>query len=201
MDNLLAKLYQSLDIAVFSKDSGGFKLCSLSPDWLLSLVPEEELNNTCNLEELFPFLDCYLPSFEYHWESQNTEPLVSDVWVETAHSGDEIPLEATAIYMEGTAFILLQNLGEKYEENVEMLQKARDNLLTKEVLEAEVEKRTQEIKQREEEIAHRLSSITAYRDVETGNHVRRIGYYAAVMAKALDWDKAKIDDIRIRHLS
>jgi len=153
MENLPVKLYQALDIAVFSKENYGFKLRSLPPEWLSQLVSKEDLKKVCNLDEHFPFLDCCLPSFEYHWESQNTEPLLSDTWIETTDAGYEIPLEASAIYVEGTAFILLQNLGEKYEKNVEMLQKARDNLLTKEMLEAEVAKRTKEIKQREEELA------------------------------------------------
>lgn len=138
MDHLLAKLYHSLDIAVFSKGSAGFKLQTRAPAWLVNLFPKQDFESVCDLGALFPFLECYLPIFEYHWDNQNTELLLSDVWVETTAMADEIPLEAKAVCMEGTAFLLLQHLGEKYEAEVKMLQKARDNLLIKESLEAKL---------------------------------------------------------------
>jgi len=73
----------------------------------------------------------------------------------------------------------------------------RNSLLAKEGLEAEVRRRTLQIKQHEEEIAIKLVSLTSFRDEETGAHVRRIGLYAAAMAKALNWTQEAIDDIRI----
>ena len=77
------------------------------------------------------------------------------------------------------------------------LQQVRDGLLTQEKLENEIQKRTLKIKQREEEIAIKLVSLTSYRDEETGAHIRRIGLYAAAMAKALGWSTQQIDDIRM----
>ena len=116
---------------VFSQELEGFRLRSLPPTWLVSLTPEKEINSSYNLEEIFPFLESYLPSFEYHWKTKNMDLMVSDTWVETSDLGDEIPLEASATCIEETAFILLQNLGDKYEKQVELLQKIRNNLLAK----------------------------------------------------------------------
>jgi HD-GYP domain-containing protein (c-di-GMP phosphodiesterase class II) len=197
-NNILAKLYQPLDIAIFSKEGyGSFKLRSQAPVWLNDLIAENKLRSACYLDELFPFIECFLPDFERHWEDKKGKPLTSEVWLESSNNGDEIPLEACAIWFEGSAFLLIKHLGKKYSENVSLLQKARDNALLKEHLESEVIKRTEDIKMREEEIAMRLSNMTCFRDSQTGEHVRRMGHYAAIMGKALGWSHQKIEDIRI----
>ena len=198
MNNLLAKLYLPLDIAVFSKEGyGNFKLRSQAPEWLSDLVPEKQLRTACYLDEIFPFSECFLPDFEQHWKEHKATPLNSDIWVEHNSEGKEIPLEASATWLEGSAFILIKNLGKKYRENVRLLQKARDYALAKERLEDEVIQRTKDIKQREEEIAIRLSNMTCYRDSQTGEHNRRMGHYAAIIAEAIGWKKEQVEDIRI----
>ncbi len=64
-------------------------------------------------------------------------------------------------------------------------------------LEQEVRARTAEIRQREEEIALRLVWASEYRDDDTGEHIRRIGLYAAEMARNLGWSASAVDDIRV----
>lgn len=64
-------------------------------------------------------------------------------------------------------------------------------------LEATVIQRTQEVREREEEIIFRLLSATGCRDDETGAHVRRIGLYSAEMARALGWKPEQVEQIRI----
>lgn len=56
------------------------------------------------------------------------------------------------------------------------------------VLAARVREQTVEIRASREEIAFRLISASEHRDNETGAHVRRIGLYAAEMARRLGWD-------------
>ncbi len=198
INNILAKLYQPLEMAIFSKEGyGRFKLRSQAPAWLSDLIAKNKLRTACYLDEHFPFIECFLPDFENHWENEKSKPLTSEIWLETSSNGTEIPLEAYAIWFEGSAFFLIKNLGRKYTENVNLLQKARDNALLKEHLESEVIKRTLDIKAREEEIAMRLSSMTSFRDSQTGEHVRRMGHYAAIMGKALGWSHQQIEDIRI----
>lgn len=80
------------------------------------------------------------------------------------------------------------------------LERRRLNLLSQEyehTLEATVELRTREVREREEEIIFRLLSATGYRDDETGAHVRRIGLYAAAMARALAWPPVEVAQIRL----
>lgn len=64
-------------------------------------------------------------------------------------------------------------------------------------LELQVEKRTKEVRDREEEIILRLISATGYRDDETGAHVKRIGLYAAEMAIAFGWSRLQIEELRL----
>jgi putative two-component system response regulator len=55
---------------------------------------------------------------------------------------------------------------------------------------------TQEIRESREEIALRLIAASEHRDNETGMHVRRIGLYAAELARLLGWDEEGVDLIR-----
>ncbi|MFH0960139.1 MAG: HD domain-containing phosphohydrolase [Pseudomonadota bacterium] len=64
-------------------------------------------------------------------------------------------------------------------------------------LKMEVEERTRDVHDREEEIIFRLIAATRYRDDETGAHVKRIGLYAAEMARGLGWSDSAINDIRL----
>jgi len=59
-----------------------------------------------------------------------------------------------------------------------------------------VREQTVEIRNSREEIALRLISASEHRDNETGMHVRRIGLYAAEMARLLGWDQLGVDTIQ-----
>jgi putative two-component system response regulator len=59
-----------------------------------------------------------------------------------------------------------------------------------------VREQTVEIRDSREEIALRLIAASEHRDNETGMHVRRIGLYAAEMARLLGWDEQRVDTIQ-----
>ena len=80
------------------------------------------------------------------------------------------------------------------------LERRRLELRSKEYerqLEQEVRDRTAVIRNREEEIALRLVWASEYRDDTTGEHIRRIGMFSAILAEALGYSKSFVDDIRI----
>jgi putative two-component system response regulator len=64
-----------------------------------------------------------------------------------------------------------------------------------ELLATRVRQQTLEIRSSREEIAYRLISASEHRDNETGAHVRRIGLYAAEMARLLGWHEDEIECI------
>ena len=64
-------------------------------------------------------------------------------------------------------------------------------------LEREVRERTAEIRATQEQVILRLVTASGYRDEETGEHIRRMGEYAAVLARATGWNENAVDQIRL----
>ena len=63
-------------------------------------------------------------------------------------------------------------------------------------LEEEVRARTKELRKSYLDTIERLTIIAEYKDEETANHIRRVGFYCALIAKALGWPEDRIDIIR-----
>lgn len=199
MSQILSKVFQSMNIAVFDRiDDQNFQLLNHSPIWLNQFFGRDiNAGETIQFAGIFPFLDCFLSEAGEVWESEVNTPHRSGPWVDFTPDGEEIPLEAIALFQDNKPLLIVQDLGEEYYNEVVRLQGYRDTALDQEVLKQEIEKKTQQIRIREEEIAMKLLSAAGHRDHETAAHVRRIGLYAEVMAKALNWDDAATADIRI----
>ncbi len=199
MSQVLSTIFQSMNIAVFERqDSHLFKLLTKPPVWLGQFCEMElTVAETIKLEGMFPFLDCFLEEAEEFWETQVSSAHRSGPWVDFTPHGEEIPLEAIAIWQDEKELLVIQDLGEEYYNEVVRLQGYRDGALSQESLQQEIVNQTKQIRIREEEIAMKLLSAAGHRDHETASHVRRIGLYAEVMAKALGWDEASTADIRI----
>lgn len=68
---------------------------------------------------------------------------------------------------------------------------------TQERLREQVRKQTEKLRTSREELAMRLMTASHYRDIETGEHIRRTGIFAAALARELGWDQDRIDDLRV----
>jgi putative two-component system response regulator len=66
-----------------------------------------------------------------------------------------------------------------------------------EELERRVLEQTQIIRNAHEETIHRLVTASAYRDEETGAHIRRTGLFSEALARAAGWSKADCERIRM----
>jgi putative two-component system response regulator len=64
-------------------------------------------------------------------------------------------------------------------------------------LERDVRARTAEIRDTQEQIIMRLVTASGFRDEETGEHIRRLGEFAAVLARASGWDGSATEEIRL----
>lgn len=198
VSTILPALYRSLNMVIFVRQSDGvFQAVSELPDWIQLWLKLCRKPTGYALTDAFHYLAYFIPDAEFHWQQSKEQPLKSGAWIEIDELRQELALEAGAVWVEGKEVLFIQRLGEEYYQEVQRLQHMRNGLLVREELEAEVSRRTLQIKQREEEIALKLVSLTSFRDEETGAHVRRIGLYAAAMAKALHWSQEMIDDIRI----
>lgn len=197
MSGFLSMVYASLNKVVLTRqDNGLFQPQSALPDWFIYLTGSSAAGEY-DLVGNFTYLTAFIYDAEAHWDEMKVNPLRSDTWIETDNLGREVSLEATVLVVEQQQVMVIERLGEKFDHEVVMLQRIRDGLLTREMLESEVSLRTRQIRHREEEIALKLISLTSYRDEETGAHVRRIGLYAAAVARALGWEASAVDDIRI----
>lgn len=81
-----------------------------------------------------------------------------------------------------------------------VLERRRVTLLMREYehdLEQKVRERTAQVRRREEQIVLRLVSASGYRDDETGEHIRRIGLYAAAIARELGWEPQAVADMQL----
>jgi HD-GYP domain-containing protein (c-di-GMP phosphodiesterase class II) len=195
---LLSKIHNLLDQVVFvCRKDGCFSAESVIPDWLIYHTGKHLVRGAYDLTESFPYLGCFIEEAREHWLKCEMNPLVSDIWIETDAAGREVAFQAQVMSVDEKQVLLLTRLGSSYQEQSEMLQHIRESMLTRELLEAELRTRTQQIRQREEDIALKLISLTSYRDEETGSHVRRIGLYAAKVAEALGWGFSEINDIRV----
>ena len=82
--------------------------------------------------------------------------------------------------------------------NLAALTEARNKLTDKAAwLRAEIEKATCELRDREEEIIHRLTLAAGYREPETAKHTLRVGLYAEAIARAYGLNSTFCDDIRL----
>lgn len=192
-------LCNALNMVVLEQQAdGGFRLVGAPPVEFEALCPAVlAIGQTLYPQRDFPFLENFLADAQRAWDSA-ASPLRSGPWVETDAQGREHALEAIAVLWSGRRLLVIELLGERYEEHREFLQMGRENALVRSYLQEQVHLRTAEIRAREEEIALRLVWAAESRDDgETGAHIRRIGLYSEVLAGAIGWDRPSVDDIRI----
>lgn len=192
---LLARTFQGFNQWVLREVSECcFEPLSPRPEALSSLFKLED--EYLYISEQWPFLSHFLHDAKAHWVEQHAQPLTSGIWLEDCQ-GKEIALEASALVVDGESLLIIHEIEKRYGETAQRLQSARDHLLVEEELEREVARRTRQIIAREEQISLCLLAAAGCRDEETGAHIRRIGLYSAVMAKALGWSADQIDYIRM----
>ncbi len=93
------------------------------------------------LADTMPFLDDFLTDAEQFWASSTEGSIESGAWIGKGMSGRDIALEASALWLAGKRILFLRNPQEQYDEQVELLQKARNGLLEHDRLLREVQKK------------------------------------------------------------
>ena len=137
----LGEVLAAMHAAVLERMSTGrFRGLSALPDWLAALCggPADVLTPG----ESMPFLENFLIDAELLWQRGATGRLRSGVWSEATSDDGELFLEAIAIQARGdSSYLIIQRLGEAFEERRELLQKARETTLRYSGLRREVEKK------------------------------------------------------------
>jgi putative two-component system response regulator len=81
-------------------------------------------------------------------------------------------------------------------DDIEVLLRIRNLLETRfrsVLLEARVRERTQDLEQAQLETLQRLALAAEYRDDDTGQHTRRVGTTAGLLAKSMGWPAAQVE--------
>ena len=139
----LADVVKALDLAVFRREAvGALRLVGPAPKWMESVWPSVARSGLMDsVLEVSPYLDNFLIDAEAHWKSGKREHAHSGPWVETTPDGRECSLEATAMNVDGVATLVVDDLGETFEQRRAILQTARENMLAYEKLNTEVQRK------------------------------------------------------------
>ncbi|MGH9700653.1 MAG: hybrid sensor histidine kinase/response regulator, partial [Candidatus Acidiferrales bacterium] len=144
----IGSIYESFlanqGLALFEyRGAGAFRAVGRRPRWCDDLWGRKARNGkAAALAKSSPFLENFLCEAEPFWQSPTAAgTLNSGTWVERTKSGSEVPLEASALFLDGNPILLLRNLSATFAAQQELFQTAREALLHHERLEREIQKK------------------------------------------------------------
>jgi serine/threonine protein kinase len=129
--SITTDLLAALNIVAMERlGDGSFSLVSTTPDWFKQFCEQTATSQeVLNIEESFPFLGSFLIDAERFWSENSPGRLKSGPWTEVDPLNNECHLEASALCLSGRMFLLIELLGNDYEEKQLLLQKLRENSL------------------------------------------------------------------------
>ncbi len=142
LDSPASAALEALGFALFVRDeSGSLRLAGEPPAWLRTLWSGRAARGAeLPISEASPFLENFLIDAEACW-SAGEGRVRSGPWVEQDAAGAEAQLEATALTAGGGPLLLVERLGEVFEAKKQVLQKARENVIAFQRLNAEMQKK------------------------------------------------------------
>jgi signal transduction histidine kinase/DNA-binding response OmpR family regulator len=121
---------------------GAFRLIGSWPSWCQAMWGDAAANQgNIRLGDVSPFLENFLFDAEQFWNSKSPGSVNSGNWTERDSGGREVPLEASAYFLDGTRLLIVRNLSETFDQQQELFQTARDSLLVYEKLLREIQKK------------------------------------------------------------
>lgn len=122
-------ILKRLEIAVLEPITRSTLKILHSPGWLQSMLPGQQTTELA-VDDIFPVLSGFLELAKGSADKR----LLSDIWVQLTPDGCDVALRATVLSAP-RPIILLERLGEEYEERRLSAQRARDRGLENEILE------------------------------------------------------------------
>ncbi len=166
-DPLLVKLLETLNLAVLEHiEDRSFKLLSAKLDWLPYLFPDFTIDNSVSHSDELDYLGNFITDAISFWQTGDTAKLDSGIWSEVVSSGETYWFEASALNLDTRRILILKTHGCEFASAQLREQAAKDNLLAFEdlfrtekdlerysnLLEAEVNKRTADLRKRVREL-------------------------------------------------
>jgi putative nucleotidyltransferase with HDIG domain len=210
----LKKTLSLLNTVIIEKQpDGSFDVLGNPPEWFqkLSHLSVAEKNKF-----VFPDETSFLGSFAIDASSfcdqkKAGQILWSGPWEEKLETGENITLEAGALYLDNSEILLIRALFENGSTYKEILQNAREELiafekltlLEKEMerysdyLEQEVQNRTLQVRKTLSGVIEAIAVITEMRDPYTAGHQQRVAKLACAIAREMGLSEDKIEGLRI----
>jgi signal transduction histidine kinase/CheY-like chemotaxis protein/HPt (histidine-containing phosphotransfer) domain-containing protein len=121
---------------------GDFRLIGEWPDWCANIWGAQSSGDQLiGLAGKSPFLENFLVDAEEFWRASSPGAVNSGNWIERGADGREIALEASARSLDGKRILLIQNLSDKFGQQQQWFQTARNSLLEHEKLLKEIQKK------------------------------------------------------------
>jgi signal transduction histidine kinase/CheY-like chemotaxis protein len=123
-------------------DEGNFRLVGGWPSWCVDIWGAQPAGERIiRLGDKSPFLENFLFEAAEFWNSKPSGALSSGNWIERGVSAKDIPLQASAYWLEGKTILIVRNLSDTFAQQQAWFQTARDSLLEHEKLLKEIQKK------------------------------------------------------------
>ncbi|MEB2338177.1 MAG: sigma 54-interacting transcriptional regulator [Nitrospirales bacterium] len=130
LDDLFTDLVRAFEIAVFEHRSGAdFHLLGHPPAWLSQLFPTTAQDGILSVDGRAPVLQNFLADAAQAWQDPTAGLIRSGFWAEASETGDSWQVEAMAVRCANRRILLLQRCAATYDQQVTLLQAARDRVL------------------------------------------------------------------------
>ncbi|MGC1256462.1 MAG: HAMP domain-containing sensor histidine kinase, partial [Candidatus Acidiferrales bacterium] len=121
---------------------GNFRLIGGWPPWCADIWGAQPTGERIvRLGDNSLFLDNFLFEAAEFWNATPSAALNSGNWLERGASAKDIPLEASAYWLEGKQILIVRNLSDTFGQQQAWFQTARDSLLEHEKLLKEIQKK------------------------------------------------------------
>lgn len=131
--NILPDVMVALDTVVLEYQNEGcaIALGSLPPWYLMfaNMLGAEDPKASLPIAQGFPYLEFFLTDAEPYWDAGGGEPLSSGIWYETCQDVGECHFEARAMLVNGRRILMIEKMGERFEEQRQLIQIARESHL------------------------------------------------------------------------
>ncbi len=121
------ELFKALDlVALVCREDARFTLQGDPPAWFKKLCPDIHPGSLPEPpEERFPFLSNFLVDAREFWHQGKDGRIRSGAWIQVTPDGDEMALEASAVLLKGSRFLLIESCQYAYSEKQALIQTGR----------------------------------------------------------------------------
>ena len=196
-DPTASAVLHALGFAVLTRgDDGALRVSGAPPGWLARLWPAlRDAGGELPVAES-PFLENFLVDAAECWRGAAGGRADSGPWVEREAAGAEVPLQASALTVEGRAILLLERLGEEFEARKAVLQRARETVIAFQKLDAEIQKKEILVHCLAEDLSAALGNvITSLHLIEIEENPPRTGQLLALALRAAQEQRSLIGKV------